>query len=403
MKTITTQCCITGGGPAGIMLGYLLARAGIKVTVLEKWPDFFRDFRGDTIHPSTMDILHELGLLEKFLALPHNKTSQMVGHVSGKEVIFADFNTLNVRAPYIAFIPQWDFLNFLSGEARNYPDFHLLMETEGTDVILDGNRVVGVQATNKGEELEIQADVTIGADGRHSTMREKASLMVEDFGAPIDVLWFRVSRTDDGTTRSMGYMDGGKFFVMLDRDTYWQCGFIIGKGTFDEIKAKGLQEFRNSIATLVPILTDAVNELQDWDHIKMLSVSVDHLTTWYKEGILCIGDSAHAMSPLGGVGINLAIQDAVAAANVLIPAFRNGIPNTDDFRKIQKRRELPTRLIQRMQVFLHHNVLAPVLRTKGALHIPFPMRMLQYFPFLRWIPARLIGIGFRPEHVDEGL
>lgn len=402
MRTIQTRCCITGGGPAGIMLGYLLARANIPVVVLEKWPDFFRDFRGDTIHPSTMDILHELGLLEKFLKLPHNKTNQLVGHISGKEFLFVDFDYLkySVHEPYIAFIPQWDFLNFISSEAKVYPDFHLMMETEGVDVIVEDGKIVGVKAKSNSEEFEIRADLTVGADGRHSTIREKLALPAEDLGAPIDVLWFRISRNNDGQTKSLAYMDGGKFLIMLDRDDYWQCASLIEKGSFEKVKEKGLEEFKASIASMVPFIKDAIEEINNWDQIKLLSVTVDRLTTWYKEGVLCIGDSAHAMSPVGGVGINLAIQDAVAAANVLVPAFKNNGPTIQDFKKIQKRRELAVRATQRFQVFAHKRVLEPILKRKGPMEAAFPIRLLRIFPFLRWIPARLIGIGFRPEHIE---
>lgn len=399
MKTITTQCCIAGGGPAGIMLGYLLSRAGIPVVVLEKWPDFFRDFRGDTIHPSTMEILHELGILEDFLKLPHNETHQMVGHVGGKEVTIADFDLLLVRSPFIAFIPQWDFLNFLAKKSRAFKDFTLMMETEVVDIIQEKGRVVGVKVKNKEEEIEIRAEVTIGADGRHSIVREKAKLKGEDLGAPIDVLWFRIPRDDDGTMQSFGYIDSGKFLVMLDRDDYWQCAFIIEKGGLEKIKKSGIEAFRKNIASLAPFITSNLEELKDWDQIKLLSVTVDHLMSWYKEGLLCIGDSAHAMSPVGGVGINLAIQDAVATANVLIPAFRKGTPSTNDFAKIQKRRELPTRRMQRLQVFLHTNVILPILRRTTALVPPWPLRMIMKIHILRYIPARIIGIGFRPEHI----
>jgi 2-polyprenyl-6-methoxyphenol hydroxylase-like FAD-dependent oxidoreductase len=399
MRTITTRCCIAGGGPAGIMLGFLLAKAGIDVVVLEKWPDFFRDFRGDTIHPSTMEVLHELGLLEGFLKLPHSEMQQMTAHIGGEEIIAADFTRLHVRCPYIAFIPQWDFLNFMSTEAKKYPGFHLMMETEALGIIEEKGVVVGVKAKDKEGESEIHAELVVGADGRHSTIREKSALEVKDLGAPIDVLWFRLSRTDDGTKRSLGYIDSGRGMVLLDRNDYWQCGFIIAKGGLDGIRSRGLEEFKNDIATLVPFLLPVVGELKEWEQIKLLSVTVDHLTTWYREGLLCIGDSAHAMSPVGGVGINLAIQDAVAAANVLVPAFRTGRPTITDSARIQKRRQLPTRFTQNLQVFLHRRILGPVLKHKGHMKAPWFMRMFSYVPALQWFPAYVIGIGFRPEHV----
>ena len=383
------------------MLGYLLARRGIEVTVLEKWPDFFRDFRGDTIHPSTMDVLYELGLLDDFLKLPHNKTRQMRGHISGAETIIADFSYLRVRCPYIAFIPQWDFLNFLADKAKALPNFHLLMETEVLDLIHDGGRVVGVRAKNNEGEFEIHSELVVGCDGRHSTIREKAGLVVEDLGAPIDVLWFRISRDIHGAPdQSFGYVENGKIMVMLDRDTYWQCAFIITKGDFEHIKARGLDAFRTTITITAPFVKDAVQEITDWDAVKMLSVTVDHLRQWYADGVLCIGDAAHAMSPVGGIGINLAIQDAVAAANILIPAFERGIPTTADSAAIQKRRAWPTRVTQRFQIFFHEHLIAPYLRGEVQTKRPFPLKLLAWFPFLRYFPARFIGIGVQPEHVQ---
>lgn len=403
MKTIETRCCVAGGGPAGIMLGYMLARAGIDVVVLEKWPDFFRDFRGDTIHPSTMEVLYELGLLDEFLKLPHSEMQQMAAHIGGEEVIAADFTRLRARCPYIAFIPQWDFLNFISAKAKAFPGFHLMMEAEATDIIVEGGRVVGVRAMNKEGEFDIRAELTIGADGRHSTIREKSGLAVMDLGAPIDVLWFRLSRKDDGTKRSLGYIDAGGGLVLLDRNDYWQCGFIIRKGAFEKIRSRGLEQFKEDMATLAPFLAPVVHELTEWDQVKLLSVGVDRLATWYRTGLLCIGDSAHAMSPIGGVGINLAIQDAVAAANVLIPAFKKGIPTAEHLVTIQKRREFPTRLTQGLQVFLHRRVFAPVLKKDGHMRLPWFMKLLGRIPALQFLPAYVIGIGFRPEHVEHGL
>lgn len=401
METVKTRCCIAGGGPAGIMLGYLLARAGIDVVILEKWPDFFRDFRGDTIHPSTMEVLHELGLLEDFLKLPHSEMQQMAAHIGGEEIVMADFTRLSARCPYIAFIPQWDFLNFLSARAKAFPGFRLMMETEATDILEDGGRVLGVRAKDsKGNFFEIRAELVIGADGRHSTIREKARLPVEDLGAPIDVLWFRLSRRDDGTKRSLGYIDSGGGLVFLDRNDYWQCGFIVKKGAFEGIQARGLEQFKKDIAALAPFTAPVVDELKDWDQIKLLSVSVDRLTTWYREGLLCIGDSAHAMSPVGGVGINLAIQDAVAAANILVPAFKKGTPGMAALAAVQKRREFPTRLTQRMQIFLHRRVFTPILQRNGHMRVPWFMKLVKHVPPLQWFPAYAIGIGFRPEHVQ---
>ena len=382
------------------MLGYLLARSGVDVVVLEKWPDFFRDFRGDTIHPSTMEVLHELGLLEEFLKLPHNETHQMSGHIGGEEIMVANFDLLGVRTPYIAFIPQWDFLNFLSAKAKAYPQFHLMMETEATDIITEGGNVVGLRAKNKTGEVTIKAELVVGADGRHSTVREKSQLAVEDYGAPIDVLWFRLPRSDDGTQRSFGYINGGRIMIMLDRDEYWQCGFIIHKGDFEHIQAQGLDAFKKNIVLLNPLLSSAVEELKSFEQVKMLSVAVDHLLTWYREGFLCIGDSAHAMSPVGGVGINYAIQDAVAAANILVPAFKRGTPTVADLAAVQARREVPARRMQKLQVLLHRRMIEPALNHKGKTRLPWFVRLALHTPLLRSIPARIVGIGFQPEHVS---
>lgn len=401
MTTIHTQCCIAGGGPAGIMLGYLLARAGIDVTVVEKWPDFFRDFRGDTIHPSTMEILKELGLLEEFLQLPHNKTEEIWAHIGGEAVPLAEFSHLRVSAPYIAFIPQWDFLNFLSAKAKTFPNFHLHMETEVDDIITRKGKVIGIQAKSKEDTYEIYADLTIGADGRHSTIREKASLEVQDLGAAIDVLWFRLSRHQGDTHQSLGYADKGAFMVLLDRDDYWQCGYLIHKGDFEGIKKKGLPSLREQISALVPFLKDATQELKSWEHIKLLSVKVDRLQRWYRKGLLCIGDSAHAMSPVGGVGINLAIQDAVATANILIPAFKNHTLSEKTLQAVQRRREFPAKITQRLQILIHKYILEPALANHNHYTLPWQLRPFRHIPLLRRLPARVIGIGVRPEHVKE--
>lgn len=399
MKQIKTQCCIAGGGPAGIMLGYLLARAGVEVVVLEKWPDFFRDFRGDTIHPSTMEVLHEAGLLDEFLKLPHNKTRRVTAQIGGTAVTIADLSWLKVRTPYVAFTPQWHFLNFLSKAAKKYPQFHLMMETEVTDLITKKGRVTGVKAKHKGAELEIHADLVVGADGRHSTVREKAKLEVEKLGAPVDVLWFKLFKHASDPHQLSGIVNDGKLLVMIDRGDYWQCAFIIAKGDFEQVKKKGLPAFHQTIMELAPFTEGKVEEIDDWEQVKLLSVTVDRLKTWYTAGLVCIGDAAHAMSPLGGVGINLAIQDAVAAANVLIPAFKEGIPAERDFARIQKRREFPTRVTQRFQIMMQDRVLLPYLHAKGPTRPPFISKLFNWVPILRWLPARFIGIGVRPEHI----
>jgi 2-polyprenyl-6-methoxyphenol hydroxylase-like FAD-dependent oxidoreductase len=394
------QCAIAGGGPAGVMLGYLLARSGIRVAVLEKWPDFFRDFRGDTIHPSTMDVLAELGLLDRFLALPHDETRDIEVDLGGARIPVADFRHVPTRAKFLAFIPQWDFLNFIAAEGKKHPGFNLLMETEATGLIEEGGVVRGLKAKDREGAFEIRAELVIGADGRHSTVRDAAQLPKTDLGAPIDVLWFRLSQKPADTHASLGRVDRGQVLVMIDRTTYWQCAYLIPKGGFDAVKAAGIEAFRARLAALMPLLADRVGEIRSWDDVKMLSVAVDHLDQWYKPGLVCIGDAAHAMSPVGGVGINLAVQDAVAAANILVPAFSRGAPTVADLRAVQKRRAFPALVIQRAQVFIHERVLAPILSSSEPLtRVPIPLRLLIAIPYLRRIPARLVGVGIRPEHV----
>lgn len=399
-RKLKTRCCIAGGGPAGIMLGFLLARAGIDTVVLEKWPDFFRDFRGDTIHPSTMEVLAQLGLLQDFLALPHDKTVRMEAEVGGQKVLMADFSRLPVQCPYIAFIPQWDFLNFMADKAKAYPSFHLLMHTEALDLLHDGDRVSGILASDEQGRFEIDAELVIAADGRHSTLRAKSKLPLQELGAPIDVLWFRISRQGDDPKQSMGKIDRGKMLVMLERGDYWQCGFLVRKNHANLLQEAGLPAFRATVAEILPLkMRDRVNELASWDQVKLLQVSVNRLNKWYQSGLLCIGDAAHAMSPIGGVGINLAIQDAVAAANYLIPAFAHGKPNDDILFAIQKRREWPTRCTQWLQIMIQNKVIDSVLDNDQTPQLPFALKCLRKFPFLSRLTARLIGIGFRPESI----
>jgi 2-polyprenyl-6-methoxyphenol hydroxylase-like FAD-dependent oxidoreductase len=393
------RCCVAGGGPAGMMLGFLLARAGVDVLVLEKHADFLRDFRGDTIHPSTLELMRELGLLEEFLKRPHQEARQLTGWVGDTAVTVADFSHLPTACRFIAFMPQWDFLNFLAEQAGRYPTFRLRMRAEVTGLIEEGERVVGVSATTPEGPLEVRADLVVGADGRHSTVRARAGLKVEDLGAPMDVLWMRLSRRPGDPGRPLGRFDRGKVFVMLDRGDYWQCGYVIPKGGIDEIRRAGLEAFRRDVAQIAPFLADRVGELRDWDDVKLLTVVVDRLRRWYRPGLLCIGDSAHAMSPIGGVGINLAIQDAVAAANLLSAPLRDGPVTTAHLRKVQRRRELPTWLTQRLQVFLQDRVIRRVLGSRRRLSPPWPVKLLGWFPFLQRIPARVIGMGFRPEHI----
>jgi 2-polyprenyl-6-methoxyphenol hydroxylase-like FAD-dependent oxidoreductase len=394
-----TTCCIAGGGPAGMMLGFLFARAGIDVLVLEKHGDFLRDFRGDTIHPSTLEVLHELGLLDEFLKRPHQEARQLSGFVGGVEVPVADFTHLPTVCRFIAFMPQWDFLDFMAEHARRYPTFHLKMRAEVTGLLEQDGRIVGVRATTPDGPLEVRAVLTVGADGRHSTVRDRGGLEVVDTGAPMDVLWMRLSRRPTDPEQPMGRFDQGKIFVMIYRGDYWQCGFVIPKGGYDEIRTRGLDSLRQDIVAIAPFMADRISELGDWDDIKLLTVAVDHLRQWYRPGLLCIGDAAHAMSPIGGVGINLAIQDAVAAANLLAGPLREGRLTTDELRKVQNRRVLPTRLTQGLQVLIQNRVIGRVIGSRARLRVPWLLKLLQRFPFLRRIPARLIGIGFRPEHV----
>lgn len=382
-----------------MMLGYLLARAGVDVVVLEKHADFLRDFRGDTIHPSTLEVMHELGLLEEFLERPHSKVFQAAGQIGDELITLADFSHLPTKCKFIAFMPQWDFLDFIADHGMEYSTFHLVMQAEVTELIEEGNRVIGVRAKTSKGPLEIRADLVVGADGRSSVVRERAGLEVEELGAPIDVLWFRLSRLPNDPGQVLGRVVAGKIMVMLNRDSYWQCGYIIRKGALDELKQRGLEAFRADILSLASFLNERVKEIRDWEEIKLLTVKVDRLRQWYRSGLLCIGDAAHAMSPVGGVGINLAIQDAVAAANILARPLLQGWVSPSHLQKIQWRRELPTRVTQWAQVQIQNGILGRVLGSSRPTSTPWPIRLFNLFPVLRRIPARLIGIGVRPEHV----
>src|SRR5436190_10411314 len=396
-------CCIAGGGPAGMMLGYLLARAGVEVLVLEKHADFLRDFRGDTIHPSTLEVMHELGLLEEFLRLPHQEVSELSAQVGQMQVTIADFRHLPTHCRFIALMPQWDFLNFLAEHAARYPKFNLMMNAEVTGLVQEPGQVIGVQANTPKGTVEVSADLVVGADGRNSIVREKAGLKVKEFGAPMDVLWFRLSRSSDDPVATMGRFDTGRIFITINRGEYWQCGYVIPKGRFEEMRQQGFEAFRKEIMRLAPYARDRVAELRGWDDVKLLTVRVDRLSEWFRPGLLCIGDAAHAMSPVGGVGINLAIQDAVAGANVLAAPLRDGRPTLDQLRRVQKRRELPTRITQWLQVTIQRRLITPVLAGARPLKPPLAVRLLARFALLRRIPARLVGIGIRPEHVRAPL
>ena len=395
------RCCVAGGGPAGIMLGLLLARAGVEVLVLEKHADFLRDFRGDTIHPSTLEVMHELGLLDDLLKRPHQKAPRLKAQFGNLALTVADFTRLPTQCGFIAFMPQWDFLNFLAERGARYPTFSLRMQAEVTGLIEDAGRVVGLQATTPDGPLEVRANLIVAADGRHSVIRAQAGLTVDEFGAPMDVLWFRLSRRPGDPEDPRARFDIGRIFIMLNRGDYWQCGFVIPKGSLEQLHEQGLQTFRDSVAQLAPFAADRVGELSDWNAIKLLTVQVDRLPRWYRPGLLCIGDAAHAMSPVGGVGINLAIQDAVATANLLAAPLREDRLTTDDLRRVQRRREWPTRLTQRLQMFIQNRVIRSVLGSTGRLAPPLLLRLIARFPLLTRIPARLIGIGFRPEHVQH--
>jgi len=383
-----------------MMLGFLLARAGVEVVVLEKHADFLRDFRGDTIHPSTLEIMYELGILEEFLKRPHQELHQIGAEIDDFTVTIADFSHLATHSKFIALMPQWDFLNFIAEQGKSYPQFHLHLLSEVTDLVEQNGHIVGVRAKTPQGALEVQADLTVGADGRRSIVREKAGFAVIDRGTPIDVLWMRVSRQAEDPNQTLGRFRGGNIVITLDRGDYWQCACVIPKRGFDKIQQRGLPAFREELVAAAPFLGERVHELKDWNDIKLLSVAVDRLQEWSRTGLLCIGDAAHAMSPLGGVGINLAIQDAVAAANILANPLLHSTVTDADLKKVQQRREFPTRMIQGLQVLAHKRVVNPYLSGKVPIRkLPLPLKLLQRFPALRRIPARAIGLGFRPEHV----
>jgi len=385
-----------------MMAGYLLARMGVDVLVLEKHKDFLRDFRGDTVHPSTLELIYELGILDEFLKRPHQEAKELVGQVGNDTFVLADLTHLPTHCKFVAFMPQWDFLNFIAERAKQYPSFHLMMEAEVVDLIRENGNNVGVTAKTPEGTRQVRAALTIGADGRHSIVRERAGFQVNNLGAPMDVLWMRISRQPDDTARPLGRIDAGKMLVMINREQYWQCAFLIPKDTLTQLKQRGIEDFRQQIATLAPFLRERVQELKGWEDISVLTVSVDRLIHWSKPGLLCIGDSAHAMSPVGGVGINLAIQDAVATANILGPKLLAGNVSQNDLIAVQRRREFPTKATQRLQVLIQNRIIRRVLGAQhsGPMKPPAFVKLFQLFPVLRRIPARLIGMGFRPEHIQ---
>jgi len=401
-QTLSCRCCIVGGGPAGMMLGLRLARAGVDTIVLEKHADFFRDFRGDTIHSSLSEAMHDLGLLDDFLKLPHQEVRLLTVKVGNIELPLADFSHLPTHAKFLAFMPQWDFLDFISAQAKRYPCFRLEMSAEASGLTWEQDRVVGVTAITLGGLLGVHADLTIGADGRHSLVRREAGLIPEEIGAPMDVLWFRLSRRSGDLDETFGRIDAGQFLVRINRGDYWQCGYVIAKGSADRLRARGIESLRQQIAQLAPFLTDRVDELKSFDEVSLLTVAVDRLPLWHKPGLLCIGDAAHAMSPVGGVGINLAIQDAIAAANILAGSLcGKGPPSDQLLAQVQKRREWPTKVIQGIQVIIQKRMISRVLGGTGKIVPPWFLRLFIYFPVLRRLPARLMGLGVRRERVTS--
>ncbi|MGH7727659.1 MAG: FAD-dependent oxidoreductase [Vulcanimicrobiaceae bacterium] len=392
------SCCIVGGGPAGMMLGFLLARAGVEVAVLEKHGDFLRDFRGDTIHPSTLQIMQELGLLDEFLKHKHSEVRDFTMRFEGVEYPIADFRYIPTTCKFLAFMPQWDFLDFLAERGAAFPQFHLLMNTAATELLRANGRVSGVRARGPNGDFDITSALVVGADGRHSTIRAAAQFSQTAAGAPIDVLWMRVTRRPGDPAAVLGNFAGGTVFFMLNRDEFWQCAYIIPKGTLDSLKEAGIESVRAKIAACVPYMADRLGEIASWDDLKLLTVKVDRLPRWYGDGVLCIGDAAHAMSPIGGVGINLAVQDAVAAANILAEPLARGTLKNDDLARVQRRRTFPMRVIQFLQVAIQNGILSPALAGK-RVKPPFAFGLLRRFPVLRRLPAFLIGIGPRPEHV----
>ena len=399
-STITTTCAIAGGGPAGVMLGFLLARAGVPVVVLEKHIDFFRDFRGDTVHPSTLEVIHELGLLDAFLKVPHQKIDRLSLQFGDTNIALADLTHLPTHCKFVALMPQWDFLNFLAAQGKRYKSFDLHMQTEATDLIEEGGRIVGLRARAPDGTLTIRAALVVGCDGRHSTVRERAGLQSDDYGAPMDVLWFRMTREAGDPGDIFGHIEAAKLMIMLNRGDYWQCAYVIPKGGIDRVQAEGIDAFRQRVLSMSLFLADRIGEIKSFDDVKLLTVKVDRLRQWWRPGLICIGDSAHAMSPVGGVGVNIAVQDAVAAANRLAAPLKRGAVTDADLRAIQERRTLPVRFTQALQLAVQNRIISRALYGEQRPKPPLMFKLFALFPVLRRIPARLIGLGVRPEHVQ---
>jgi 2-polyprenyl-6-methoxyphenol hydroxylase-like FAD-dependent oxidoreductase len=396
------RCCVVGGGPAGMMLGYLLGRAGIDVVVVEKHADFFRDFRGDTVHPSTLQVMDELGLIDGFLRLPHQRLQKLEGMFGGTSVRIADLSRLHVKYPFIAFMPQWDFLNFLRESGKRFASLKVMMSTEAIDLIRRGDVIAGVRATTPEGPLDIEADLTVACDGRHSLVRERAGLAVEEIGAPMDVLWFRAGRTPNETENVFARVEPGKMMVTFDRGNYWQCAYVIAKGQYDAVKARGLQALLDDVARMAPILKSGLADVKSWDDVKLLTVAINRLKRWTLPGLLCIGDAAHAMSPVGGVGVNLAVQDAVAAANLLAAKLASGCPSEDELDAVRRRREFPVKITQKMQVVAQNNIISAALKDGGRpVEVPLAVRLVTAVPWLQGITAHFVGVGVRPEHVHS--
>ena len=399
-EIVETTCCVVGGGPAGMMLGYLLARRGVRVTVLEKHADFFRDFRGDTVHPSTLEVLKELGLLEEFLRLRHEKVESAGVILGGSAFEVADFRHVPASCKFVALMPQWDFLNFLSGHAKSFPSFQLLMQHQATGLVREGEQIIGVVAQNEGRELEVRADLVVACDGRHSAMRSAAGLKLIERGVPIDVLWFRLSRRPGDPAQVLGNVNYGKALILINRSDYFQAGLIIAKGSYEQIKARGLDALHADIRRIAPFLGERVNELRDWEQIKILTVQINRLRQWYMPGLLCIGDAAHATSPAGGVGINLAIQDAVATANLLAGPLSDRRVSEPLLAAVQRRREFPTRVTQSIQLVAHRGF-AWVFENPRPVRAPWQMKLAMQIPGIHRALGYAVGIGARPEHVRE--